>query len=577
MPYLSYKKKLQTKGENIMKWIKKENGTTVSEIVANNTGIPENVLRFDEHKYTYTNLHDAAVLFLNFIKSGQKIAFHGDYDCDGVTSLCQDKIMASVLHITNCIIYPPKRFTDGFGVKTNHIDWYHKQGVKLLLLQDNGIAAVDAVAKAREYGMTVIILDHHMPVSDKITGEYILPDADIIVDPHVTGGDFDDLCGAGVTFRFWNAVMDKCPWLSDKYKWVLRKKLSCFAALGTIGDVVSLIGDNRLIVKEGIDAMTRGFGSVGLKALLEEMKVEYISAPGLAFGLCPIINASGRLYDDGPRFIMNLLSATEDSPELRERCKIAIERNKERKQKEQEAMERASHLMEGHENDRFIVLVDEQCTSGIAGLVSGKLTEQYNRPSIILAPKNDSNELVKGSGRSVESTDIFALISRVIAENPELVEAFGGHSGACGITLRRDKLEQFITAVNKIAPEPEVIDSIYYDIDCDITNIADLMKEINRYQPYGQHNPELIVRFNNVPVYRKNGSPVFVMGKNEEHIKLMNEYAPIVWFYGTELYRNINRPSSVDVLGKISLNVSKGNTTIQIQAVDVVPGGESHS
>jgi len=557
-----------------MRWTKKTNGNTVPEIVANNTGIPENLLRWDTHKYQYPGLHEAATLFLDAVKKGHKIAMHGDYDCDGVTSLSQDKIFVPALHINNCIIYPPKRFTDGFGVKESHIDWYHKQGVQLLVLQDNGIAAVDAVAKAREYGMDVIILDHHTPITNEETGEYILPNANVIVDPHVTGGDFDDLCGAGITFRFALELLDMCPWMSDKYKWVLRKKMACFAALGTIGDVVTLTGDNRLIVKEGIKAMQEGFGSVGLKALLEEMKTEYISAPGLAFGLCPVINASGRLYDDGPRFIMNLLTATEDSEELRSMCKLAIERNKERKQQEKDALERASHLMIGHENDRFIVIVDEQCTSGIAGLVSGKLTEQYNRPSIVLAPKNGAEtEFVKGSGRSVAGTDIF----QILKENVELIDTFGGHPGACGITLRRDKLDEFIKAVNETAPIPEIIDTIYYDVEGDITNIASLEKEINRYQPFGQGNPELIVRFNNVPVSDKNGNVAFVMGENKEHIKLMNDYAPIIWFSGAEKYRTLGKPTAVDVLGKITLNVYKGNTTIQIQAVDVMPGGESYS
>jgi len=547
-----------------MKWIKKTNETDIGRIVQFNTGIDAATLRFDEHKYQYPGLDEATDLFLYHAKNGNIIAMHGDYDCDGVNSLGQDKIFIPALHINNCIIYPPKRFTDGFGVKTNHIEWYHGKGVKLLVLQDNGIAAVEPVARARELGMDVIILDHHTPPKDEITGEWILPDANVIVDPHVTGGDFDDLCGAGITFRFANMLLDKCPWMSPKYKWILRKKMACFAAIGTIGDVVSLTGDNRLIVKEGIDAMEKGFGTVGLKTLMSEMKMEYISSIGIAFGLAPIINASGRLYDDGPRFIMNLLSATEESPELIEQCKLAIERNKERKQQEKEAVERASHLMIGHENDHFLVILDEYCTSGIAGLVSGKLTEKYNRPSIVLAPKTGSDELVKGSGRSVLSTNILEILN----QHADLIDTYGGHAGACGITLRRDKLDEFIAAVNATAPVPEVIDSIEYDIDGTLSDIKALTKEINRYQPYGQGNPELLVRFNHVPV-----TNVFTMGETKEHIKLMNNDAPLVWFGGAESYREMGTPDTVDVLGKISLNVYNGNTQIQIQVIDIRPAG----
>ena len=546
-----------------MAWIQKNQTNNISLIVQNRTHMSESQLLNDTKVYHYNNLDQAADLYMKHVQKGSKIGCFADYDTDGITSDNIQRLLAKALRINDFYSIVPGRFSDGYGIKERHIDEF--KDFDLLLLCDNGIAAVEAVKKAKDYGIEVIILDHHQSRVDK-TGKVILPPADVIVDPHITGGDFDDLCGAGISYRFAEAVFERCSWMSDKQKWFFLSRMSCFAALGTVGDVVSLTYDNRKIVKEGIKNLNKGYATTGLKTLCREAKIYKASSTVFGYFLSPIINASGRMYDNGPKFISNLISYDVsgdlvDNDFLSKCCK-AIETNDKRKEIEALAVERDFNLIDTTElkDNNFIVIIDSEITTGIVGLVSGKITEKYHRPSIVLTETVDKS-LVKGSGRSIEDIDLKSILDK----NNSLIEVYGGHAQACGITLNREKLDEFIKKINECTPKYEACTDIFYDVECTLQNAIHVYQEIEKFEPYGQGNPGIKVLIRGVePDYSKSAMPVISMGADKQHLKIIADGMEFVWFNHAEDYRALGSPEKVDVIGTLGVNSFNGIQTLQM-------------
>lgn len=546
-----------------MAWIQTSESNDISTIVENRTGMNINELLDDKKVYHYNNLEQAVDLYLDHVKKGHKIGGFFDYDTDGVTSNNIQKLLAKALRVTNFKDIVPRRFSDGYGIKERHISEF--KGYRLLILCDNGIAAVEAVQKARDMGIDVIILDHHEPrVSED--QQVLIPNANVIVDPHITGGDFDDLCGAGISYRFAEMVINKCNWMSEKQKWFFLSRMSCFAALGTVGDVVKLTYDNRKIVKEGLKNINKGYMTTGLKALCNEAKATSVSSITLGFLLSPIINASGRMADNGPREIANLIAVDAKNDKVDQafllRCHKAVETNKSRKAIEALAVERAFSKIETSNivHDNFIVIVDKEITTGIAGLISGKITEKYNRPSIVLSVLGDTG-LLKGSGRSVEGTNLKGILD----ENNSLIETYGGHPAACGITLRQEKLEDFIKAVNKTAPQFKLLEDDFYDVECTIENAYKSYVEIKKFEPYGQGNPEIKVCIKGIsPDYEHNKFAVSFLGSEKQHLKIIADGIELLWFNHAKDYIEMGKPEKFDVIGSLGINSFNGVNTLQM-------------
>lgn len=546
-----------------MNWIKKENSSDISEIVQKRTGMSEKQLLDDKQIYHYNNLKKAADLYVQHVKKGSSIACFCDYDTDGVTSASIQRLIAKALRLRNWKDVEPRRFSDGYGIKERHIDFF--KDYNLLILCDNGIAAAEAVQKAIDLGIDVIILDHHQPRVDE-KGSIVMPPATVVVDPHITGGDFEDLCGAGLSYRFAEAVFERCPWMSDKQKWFFLSRASAFAALGTIGDVVSVTYDNRKIVKEGLKNLNKGYATTGLKTLCSEAKLREIDSIGLGFSLSPIINASGRMFDEGPTFMTNLISHDVKNDEVDQdfilKCQKAIENNTKRKSIEAEALKNDFERIDSSEmkNQNFIVLVDETVSSGIVGLISGKITEAYNRPSIVLTSTADP-ELLKGSGRSIEGVDL----KKILDKNNSLIEAYGGHAQACGITLRRSVLEEFTKNVNDSSPQFKLCDDVFYDVETTIQDAFTLYEKIKRFEPYGQDNPEIRVCIKGIePDYAQTRIPIMFMGNERQHLKIVADGLNVLWFNHANDYIEMGAPEKVDVIGSLGINSFNGVETLQI-------------
>lgn len=558
-----------------MKWLRKGAYNTVKELVQANTGMSANDLAYDARSYYYPGIKEAAELFMDHIKHGSKILVWCDYDTDGVDcKFIMSYTLARPMKIRNIEILCPGRYSDGYGIKPSIVEQF--AGTDLLVLCDNGIAAIEAVDLAREMGMDVIILDHHDP--RVIEGQVVMPNANVIVDPHLTGGyimdgtgnqigEFRDLCGAGITWYFTHEVRSMCDWMSDKQKWYLDQIAYIGATFGTVGDVVDLKDDNRRIVKQGLTNLNKGMGTSGIRQLMYKLYLNNVSSMDIGFLISPIINASGRLEDTGANRIAALLCTDANDEGAKKALYVEVDRaidvNKKRKAMTKESVERVVENYEANGgNDPFIVCYDEYTVSGIVGLVASELVNRYHRPALVFAPSGKDDGVIKGSGRSVEGIGIKGLLDQV----QQYLTTYGGHPMACGASLLIDNLDAFGDAVNAITPVLDTSDAIMYDLECTYTEAATKLAEQEQFEPYGAGNPQ--------PVYRINGvelcEPEY-MGGNSQHVKFQTKDADILWFDGRKAYEDLGSPKMVDMLVTMSYHEFKDQVTVQMQVIDMKP------
>ena len=558
-----------------MKWLRKGAYNTVKELVQANTGMSANDLAYDARSYYYPGIKEAAELFMDHLRHGSKILVWCDYDTDGVDcKFIMSYTLARPMKIRNIEILCPGRYSDGYGIKPSIVEQF--AGTDLLVLCDNGIAAIEAVDLAREMGMDVIILDHHDP--RVIEGQVVMPNANVIVDPHLTGGyimdgtgnqigEFRDLCGAGITWYFTHEVRSMCDWMSDKQRWYLDQIAYIGATFGTVGDVVDLKDDNRRIVKQGLTNLNKGMGTSGIRQLMYKLYLNNVSSMDIGFLISPIINASGRLEDTGANRIAALLCTDANDEDAKKALYAevdrAIEVNKKRKAMTKESVERVVENYEANGgNDPFIVCYDEYTVSGIVGLVASELVNRYHRPALVFAPSGKDDGVIKGSGRSIESIGIKGLLDQV----QQYLTTYGGHPMACGASLLIDNLDAFGDAVNAITPVLDTSDAIMYDLECTYTEAATKLAEQEQFEPYGAGNPQ--------PVYRINGVELCepgYMGGDSQHVKFQTKDADILWFDGRKAYEDLGSPKMVDMLVTMSYHEFKDQVTVQMQVIDMKP------
>lgn len=558
-----------------MKWLRKGAYNTVKELVQANTGMSANDLAYDARSYYYPGIKEAAELFMDHIKHGSKILVWCDYDTDGVDcKFIMSYTLARPMKIRNIEILCPGRYSDGYGIKPSIVEQF--AGTDLLVLCDNGIAAIEAVDLAREMGMDVIILDHHDP--RVIEGQVVMPNANVIVDPHLTGGyimdgagnqigEFRDLCGAGITWYFTHEVRSMCDWMSDKQKWYLDQIAYIGATFGTVGDVVDLKDDNRRIVKQGLTNLNKGMGTSGIRQLMYKLYLNNVSSMDIGFLISPIINASGRLEDTGANRIAALLCTDANDEDAKKALYAEVDReievNKKRKAMTKESVERVVENYEANGgNDPFIVCYDEYTVSGIVGLVASELVNRYHRPALVFAPSGKDDGVIKGSGRSIEGIGIKGLLDQI----QQYLTTYGGHPMACGASLLIDNLDAFGDAVNAITPVLDTSDAIMYDLECTYTEAATKLAEQEQFEPYGAGNPQ--------PVYRINGVELCepgYMGGDSQHLKFQTKDADILWFDGRKAYEDLGSPKMVDILVTMSYHEFKDQVTVQMQVIDMKP------
>lgn len=512
----------------------------------------------DRPKKTYDpfllmNMEPAVDLLMSEIKAGTKICIYGDYDADGVTSIC---ILSSVLkYLTdNIMYYIPSRFEEGYGLNNNAIHSIYEAGAGLLVTVDCGSVSYDEVEYAKTLGLKVIVTDHHS--IDDVSADCIL------INPHQKECTypFSELSGCGVAFKLCQALQKR----AGLPKKVLNEVLD-LVAVGTVGDIVSLTDENRTIVKYGLNRVNSR-NRKSLAALVSAISINRVNSENTAFGIVPHINAAGRMASADEA--VDLFCSDDDEVIMRQVEKL-VAFNKERKQKQNEAYKACEALISGEEN--IIILEMDDIHEGIGGIVAGKIKENYYRPVIIVTPSGEG--CLKGTGRSIPQIDIYRLLKR----HDKFFERFGGHKSACGFLIKSDRFKEFKavleedTAVMR-CESPEIFEKeTRWDIEISPDEITvELAKTLELMEPFGQGNPR--------PVFLMKGvypGSVRFMGEEETHARFfarkkgmnnagMDNAAECVLFQrAQELKSLMCSGKPVDITGTVSLKEWRGRESVQ--------------
>ena len=493
------------------------------------------------------------------IKENAKIRIIGDYDIDGVVSTF---ILIKGLKRVGALAdtYIPDRVADGYGIHEHLIERAVNDGIDVIVTCDNGIAAYNEIAMAKEKGITVIITDHHeIPYKETEAGrELILPPADAIVNPKQPNCNYPEkrLCGAVVALKLVTALYEACG--------IPSKELEDFLELGaiaTVGDVMDLQGENRILVKEGLRRLSHT-SNKGLSELIRANGLEDgpITAYHVGFVLGPCINASGRL-DTAARSLKLLCAETEE-----EAAKLAGDLtalNQSRKALTEEGKEEAIRIVEETEigQDRVLVIYLPDCHESLAGIIAGRIREKYNKPVFVLTK---GETMVKGSGRSIESYSMFEELVKC----GDLMEQYGGHPMAAGLSIKEENVEEFRRRLNEncTLTEKDLMPKIVIDVPMPVSYInKELVEEISLLEPFGKGNTK--------PIFAQKGLHVLssrVLGKNRNVAKLQLSDSTgcvieAVYFgEADEFINEVKNSSSVAVTYYPEINRYQGRETLQI-------------
>lgn len=520
-------------------------------------------------------------LIADAILQGKKIAVYGDYDVDGVMS-------TSILYqtITRCggkaVFYVPHRQKEGYGLNLQAVETLSADGVDVLFTCDNGIAAIQEIAFAKEKGMTVVVLDHHEP-GFKGEGEErrdILPQADAIIDPKQKDCPypFKHMCAGGLSYKFARFLLQEFC-IQDE---ALEKQLVSFGAIATVCDIVDLLGENRAIVRAGLPEIQKT-ENIGLRVLIEEagLSDKVISDYHIGFIIGPCINATGRL-ESGRQAVE--LFCSKDVKEAREKAKNLVQLNEERKQLTEEAAERADMALQesGALKDKVLVLYDPAIHESIAGIVAGRIKDKYYHPTILIT---GSEEGAKGSGRSIEGYHLF----EALFANREFFTRFGGHAMAAGLSLPVENIDILRTRLNTNCPltEEQMIPVLRIEKSLSFAEIdLGLAKELKALAPFGKGNPSPLFGSKGIHVDRLD-----LIGKNKDILRLMlsepqsgMRHAAISFDgYGQlrellkELYpveecdkiiKNGQLPKLLDIVYSVEINSYNGRSSVQLMIKD---------
>lgn len=581
-------------------------------------------LTFMHNPFLMKDMDKACNLLIHKIQAGKKIRIVGDYDVDGISSTY---ILYTALKKcgANVDYEIPDRIVDGYGININIIEAAYKDSIDTILTCDNGISAIDQVVKAKELGMTVIITDHHdipFVTLDNINSEnssqvdiidniiidnanigsansnlafsnisapnnslssseieleqkkYIVPNADAVVNPKQTDCNypFKMLCGAAVAFKLIQALYEKLNMDASNLDDLLE-----IAAIATVCDVMDLVDENRIIVKNGLKLL-QNTKNHGLKALIEASNINKgkLMAYHLGFIIGPCLNASGRLDSAKKGLKLLLTGSDEEAVPLAEELKLL---NDKRKDMTANGLEEAIRIIESSDliKDKVLVVYLENCHESLAGIIAGRIREKYNKPSIVLTK---AENMVKGSCRSIEQYNIYEELTKCKA----LLLNYGGHPMAAGLSLDYENIDALRLQLNQITTltEEDLIPKVSIDVVLPLGLINEnLIDELEVLEPFGKGNIKPIFAERNLKVRRAN-----ILGKNSNVLKLqvVNQYGRVMdalYFgeleafldslvsrYGQnevdKMFQNRDNDIQFSVTYYPNINEYNGNRTIQI-------------
>ena len=509
----------------------------------------------------------AADILKEKIEEGKKIRVIGDYDIDGVnaTYILQQGLAGLGADVDTDI---PDRIKDGYGLNQMLIDRALEDDVDTIITCDNGIAAMSEIAYGKENGMTIVVTDHHEVPYLEENGEkkYLLPPADAVVDPHRADCEypFKGLCGAAVAYKLVE-VLYRVSGKPEQEVEHLQESLMENVAIATIGDVMDLVGENRVFVKKGLELL-KTTKNEGLHALMQCTGVDTanLNTYHIGFVIGPCINAGGRL--DTAKRALELLNASN----RREAVTLAAdlkELNDSRKEMTEEGVEEAVRQIESSswKDDQVLVVYLPECHESIAGIIAGRIKERYYRPTFVLT-KGETG--VKGSGRSIEAYDMFAEMSRC----RELFTKFGGHKLAAGLSLEEEKVEVFRKRINELADltEEDLQMKVSIDMRLPFPYInEELIHELKILEPFGKGNGKPLFAESKLRVIQPR-----IFGKNRNVLKCRledqqgNQMEAVYFGEVEDCLRQMEKKQTMSFTYYPSINEYMGRRTIQLTIVN---------
>ena len=444
------------------------------------------------------------------IQNQEKIRVIGDYDIDGVNSTYI--LLEGIRGLGGDVdIDIPDRMKDGYGLNKNLVERALDEGVDTIVTCDNGIAATEEIRYGKDMGMTVIVTDHHeVPYEEDEDGKktYLLPPADAVVDPKREDCEypFKGLCGAGVAYKLIEALYNACGQDVEDVDYLMEN-----VAIATVGDVMDLVDENRIFVRQGLE-MIKCTKNLGLRALIQctQVPLERLSPYHIGYVLGPCMNASGRL-DTAKRSLELLCAQTKKEADVLAGDLKAL--NDSRKELTEQAVNQAVDQVEttGIKEDKILVIYLPDCHESLAGIVAGRVRERYHKPAIVLTKAEKG---AKGSGRSIETYHMYEGLNRC----KDLLTKFGGHRLAAGMSLEEEKIGEFRQRLNELSglTEEDMIEKVSIDMQMPLSVVGEeFIQEISLLEPFGKGNPKPLFAEKEIEILSGR-----ILGKNHNVMKL---------------------------------------------------------
>ncbi|MBQ1312103.1 MAG: single-stranded-DNA-specific exonuclease RecJ [Blautia sp.] len=502
----------------------------------------------------------AAALLLEKIREHKKIRVIGDYDIDGVTATY---ILMTGLRRLGADVdtYIPKRIEDGYGIHAHLITEAYECGIDTIVTCDNGIAAGEEIRQAVDLGMTVVVTDHHEVPYEEKAGEriYRLPPAHAVVNPRQSDCSYPNrnICGAVVAYKLICVLYELAG--------IPAKELEAFlepAAIATVGDVMELQGENRILVKEGLRRLLHS-GNPGLRGLIRCCGIgdgRKLTAYHIGFILGPCINASGRLDTAARALALLDCREEEEAFHLAEDLKVLNDERKDMTEKGKlQAIDQVEN--EGLREDRVLVIYLPECHESLAGIIAGRVREKYNKPVFVLT---DSQKAVKGSGRSIEAYSMYEELVKC----EDLLLQFGGHPLAAGLSLEKEKIGEFRRRLNEncTLTEEDLVPKIHIDIALPLSYLSlRFARSLELLEPFGKGNEKPVFACKGVTL-----KDVRVIGKNQNVVKMQaveqsGACVDAIWFGDTDAFLEFaakRKPAAITYYPEI--NTYRGVDKLQI-------------
>lgn len=520
--------------------------------------------------YLLKDMEKAINIIIETMEEGESIRIFGDYDQDGISSTMT--LLDGLLYFYDDISYDiPDRVIDGYGISERMIDRAIADKVSLVITCDNGITAINQVKKLKENGIKVIVTDHHQ-VSKKEDGEWvkqILPEADCVINPKRLDNTypFDDLCGAGVAFKLMQALYLKLEGDLDYLYGLLE-----YVAMGTVCDIVSLTDENRIFVIEGLKRINNT-EKLAIKALVEENSWnKEVSAYTLGFIIGPCMNATGRLST--AKLAIDML-IEDDVEKIHTYAKKLVSLNNERKDLTNIGLEKTLEIIKNKKyyNDDIIIVDVDNIEESICGIIAGRIKEKFNKPTIIMT-QSSQDEILKGSGRSIEAYNIY----KEVFEIKDMLESFGGHPMACGLSIKKDKVDEFRKILNeksKLSKE-DFENIINIDAQIPIEKLSlEFAESLERLEPFGKDNPK--AKFADKNLYIKNLNMIgnnkntmkMILNKNGRDIEAIMFNAKKDYKYLNDKFKRNIIGNKIDVVFYPDINEFNGKRNLQLRLIDI--------